>query len=235
MRLLASVFFLLPAIAASAQQTESITVNANALVGVWKITSPSYIVKRGIFGGIEFGPLSSRFCRIEQAKDDLTSYCLNGGSGSVTLDGRAIRFTRGIMIARVVLEGTLDTSNSFTGQMVMKLAGITTQDSSMSAGGKLDLSEPQTGPADPLMRTLVTNGLAQIPHDAAVKDRSAPSSDLGSVQAMVWLGHQDKDGGPDQQSIKDYFSVYAVEFDHGERICGLHQRDDGVLDAFGCA
>ena len=52
---------------------------------------------------------------------------------------------------------------------------------------------------------------------------------------MVWLGHQDKDGGPEQQALKDYFSVYVVEFDHGERICGLHQRSDGVLDAFNCA
>jgi hypothetical protein len=26
-----------------------------------------------------------------------------------------------------------------------------------------------------------------------------------------------------------------VEFDHGERICGVHQRDDGVMDALQCA
>jgi len=232
---LASVFLLLSAMTASAQQTESITVNANALVGVWKITSPAYLAKRGIFGGIEFGPLYPRFCRIEQVKNELMAHCLNGGSNTVTLDGRTIHFARGIAIARVVLEGALDSSNSFTGHMAMKLAGITTEDANLSSGGKLDLSEPQVGPADPLMRALVANGLAQVPHDARVQASPALTPDLGGIQAVVWLGHQDKGGRPEQQALKDYFSVYVVEFDHGERICGLHQRSDGVLDAFNCA
>jgi hypothetical protein len=231
---LASAFLLLSAMAASAQQTESITVNASALVGVWKITSPSYIVKRGIFSGIEFGPLSSRFCRIEQMKDELTSYCLNGGRNTVSLNGRSIHFARGIMIARAVLDGTLDSSTSFTGRMAMKLAGITTEDSNLSSGGKLDLSRPQTGPADALMRRALTDGLAQIPHDARLKDPPVLESGLGEIQALIWLGQQDQGGGPNQQTMKDYFSVYAVEFDHGERLCGLHQRGDGILDAFQC-
>jgi len=232
---LASVFLLLSAIAASAQKTESITVNASALAGVWQITSPSYVAKRGIFSGIEFGPLAARFCRVEQIKNELTSYCLNGGSGIVTIDGRIIHFARGIMIARVVLEGTLDSSDSFTGHMAMKLAGITTEDPNVSSGRKLNLSDQKTGPADAVLRAAISNGLAQTPHDAKVKDIPTLTPDLGSVQAMIWLGHQSQGGAPDQQAIKDYFSVYAVEFDHGERICGLHQRDDGVLDAFHCS
>ena len=32
----------------------------------------------------------------------------------------------------------------------------------------------------------------------------------------------------------DFFSVYLVRFADRELLCGLHQRDDGVLDAFGC-
>lgn len=32
----------------------------------------------------------------------------------------------------------------------------------------------------------------------------------------------------------DFFSVYLVRFADGELLCGLHQRDDGMLDAFGC-
>jgi len=232
---LASTFLLLSAIAALAQETESITVNANALAGVWKITAPSYIAKRGIFGALEFGPLTGDICRIEQVGDEFTSHCLGRGSGTVTLDGRTIHFAHGIMIARVVLEGTLDSANSFTAHQAMKLAGITTEDPNVSTGRKLNLSVTQPGPADALLRAVISNGLAQIPHDAKVKDSPALSPDLGGVQALVWLGHQDKGGAPDQQAVKDYFSVYAVEFDHGERICGLHQRDDGVLDAFHCA
>jgi hypothetical protein len=229
---LASAFLLLSTIAASAQQTESITVNASALAGVWKITRPSYIAKRGVFGAIEFGPLTSGLCRIEQA-DGLIFHCLSSGSGTVTLDGPNIHFAQGIMIARAVLEGTLDSGNSFAGHMAIKLMGITTEDSNLSSGGKLDLSKPQDGPADALMRSIVANGLAQIPHDAKMKDTTLPP-DLGGVQALIWLGHQDKGGGPDQPAVKDYFSVYAVEFDRGERLCGLHQGEDGVVDAFRC-
>jgi len=32
----------------------------------------------------------------------------------------------------------------------------------------------------------------------------------------------------------DFFSVYFVRFTEGERLCGLHQRENGVLDAFRC-
>lgn len=230
---LASAFLLLSAMAATAQETESVIVNASAVVGVWKITKPSYVAKHGLFGAIEFGPPTSGFCRIEQA-GGLAFHCLNSGSGTVTLDGYTIHFAQGVMIARVVLEGALDSANGFTGHQAIKLAGITTEDANLSSGGKLDLSKPQTGPADPLMRALLANGLAQTPHDAKLNDSPALSPDLGGIQALVWLGHQDKGAAPDQQAIKDYFSVYAVEFDHGERLCGLHQGEDGVLDAFQC-
>jgi len=30
------------------------------------------------------------------------------------------------------------------------------------------------------------------------------------------------------------FSAYQVEFANGQRLCGIHQRDDGVLDGFLC-
>ena len=235
MRRIAAWALLFLAAPCAAQETESITVNASALVGVWKVTSPSYIAKRGIFGGIEFGPLTARFCRIEQAKDELTATCLNGGRAAVTLDDRTIHFARGIMIARAVLEGTLDTENNFTGHMAMKLAGIITEDSNLSFGGKLDLSKPQAGPADALMHTALTDDWARIPHDSKLKSPTTLTSDLGEIQALVWLGRQDEGGGPEEPPIKDYFSVHAVEFDHGERLCGLHQRDDGVLDALQCA
>lgn len=228
---LAPLLLLLSVTTATAQETESVTVNASAMVGVWKITRPSYIAKRGLFGAIEFGPPAAGFCRIEQA-DGLTFHCLNSGSGTVTLDGHNIHFAQGIMIARIVLEGTLDSGDGFTGHMAIKLAGITTEDPNVSSGGKLDLSKPQTGPADALLHTMITN--ASVEHDAGAKDRPTLPSDLGGVQALIWLGSQDKGGGPDQQAVKNYFSVYAVEFDHGERLCSLHQREDGALDAFLC-
>ena len=32
----------------------------------------------------------------------------------------------------------------------------------------------------------------------------------------------------------DFYSVYLVTFAEGERLCGLHQQGDGVLDALRC-
>ena len=218
-----------------AQQTESVTVNASALVGAWEVTHPFYIAKHGIFSAFEFGPPTPGFCRIEQAAGDLAFHCFNSGNGTVTLEGRDIHFAGGSMMARIVLDGSLESGNSFTGHQAIKLAGITAEDSQLSSGRKIDLSAAQAGPAAALLRTILTNGLAQVPHDAKVKDSPVLTPELGAVQAVIWLGHQNKGGGPTQPPIKDYFSVYAVEFDHGERLCGLHQRDNSVLDAFQCA
>ena len=33
----------------------------------------------------------------------------------------------------------------------------------------------------------------------------------------------------------NYFAAYAVEFADGERLCWLHQDEDGELAAFQCA
>ena len=51
---------------------------------------------------------------------------------------------------------------------------------------------------------------------------------LGTVQAIIYLGAAPKWG------TLNFFSAYDVEFANGERICGLHQSDDGKVDAFMC-
>ena len=85
-----------------------------------------------------------------------------------------------------------------------------------------------------LLRDVVAQGVAGTPHGDKVKDSPALRADLGSLQTAVYLGQQDRVGGPGKTD-KGFFTVYALEFDKGERICGLHRRDDGVLDAFQCS
>jgi hypothetical protein len=68
--------------------------------------------------------------------------------------------------------------------------------------------------------------------------------DLGAVQSLSYLGQETKwDWPPPPGATQDimnipsrpgFFSVYLVRFAQGKRICGLHQRDDGALDAFRC-
>ena len=217
-------FVLALALLATAQEPEHITVNANALVGVWKVTRPSYVAKRGIFGDFEFGPPSPGFCRIEQVQDELTVHCLAHGSGRVTLKDRTIRFACS-MVARLVLEGVLQSDHSFTAHQAVSLAGMTAlEDPNLSSGGKIDLS---ASPAD-------QGDAAQKLRTAIAQDGKTESA-LGAIQTVLLLGHQEKFSPPDRPNIQDYFSVYAVEFDQGERICGLHLTGNGVLDAFECA
>ena len=54
---------------------------------------------------------------------------------------------------------------------------------------------------------------------------------LGIVEAIALLGQT-----PRQISRPegDLYSVHIVEFAHGERLCGVHQNGDGVLDAIRC-
>ncbi|HKX64942.1 MAG TPA: hypothetical protein VJM78_06495 [Rhizomicrobium sp.] len=234
MRWTAAAIFLLLAMPCAAQETESITVHASALVGAWKLTQPSYAVKEGLFGDIKFGPLSDNFCRIEQQERDLTIHCLVRGVGRVTLDRGNIRLAWGIVMARVVIESVLQPDLSFTGHETIKLVGISIEDPNMSSGRKADLSGPDKSGLAQMLRGAIAQGLARTPHDGAVKDNPALRADLGSIQAVVYLGQQDKFASPDAPDIKGYFAVYAVEFENGERICGLHQGDDGKLDAFQC-
>jgi hypothetical protein len=236
MRWIAACALLFAATPSMAQQTESITVTADAMLGVWKITSPHFVGKKGLFGDWFFGPLTDSFCRMERKDDDLTMPCLQGGEAIVTLRGDKIHLAVGIVLARFVIDGVMQPGPSFTGHAAVKLVGISTEDPGISSGTRLDLSTPppDTGGLAQLLRDLVAQGIAHIAHDDKVKDSPALRADLGSLQAALYLGQQDRVGGPGKTD-KDFFTVYALEFENGERICGLHRREDGTLDAFGCA
>jgi hypothetical protein len=101
---------------------------------------------------------------------------------------------------------------------------------------KINLAEQprdKDGKTD-LLRAILSDGLAQVPHDPRMKDNLPDRAKLGNMEAVFYLGRQERSGRPGENAA-DFFTVYAIEFDNGERICGLHQRDDGLLDAFQCA
>lgn len=61
---------------------------------------------------------------------------------------------------------------------------------------------------------------------------------LGKVLAVVYVGDFTPVWGWINQHEPMFSSersnVYTVEFEHGERLCALHRRSDGVLDQFQC-
>jgi hypothetical protein len=236
----AALFAALPqnAFAQDAGTVETVIVDASTLTGIWKLARPHQVTKEGFFGALKWGPLADYFCRIEEQKAGLAFVCLPGGQGSVTVEGAHIHFAQGTMMARFILDGTLQSTVHFQGFTTVKLAGIAMTDDRFSAGDKLKvaLGAPDKGGKAALLRTILTEGLAGVPHDDAAIKKTGPGGGqipkLGAIQTIAYLGQQTLSGPfPDQV---DYFSVYAVEFDSGERIYGLHQRADGVLDAFLC-
>ncbi len=54
---------------------------------------------------------------------------------------------------------------------------------------------------------------------------------LGAVKAVTYLGEADEGL---VNKLPFILSAYHVAFTNSERICGLHQREDGALDALRC-
>lgn len=82
-----------------------------------------------------------------------------------------------------------------------------------------------------------------LPQDAQEKLLLPPTPEalrlLGPVTAVVYVGAYTPIVGWDyQQSTPVYSakraSIYAVEFENGERLCALRRRADGALDLFQC-
>ena len=227
---------------ASAQPVETVVVSASALAGVWKITRPNYVAKRGFFSALEWGPMRPTYCRFEQTGGDLTGRCLPGGAvWTTTIADGHIHLAFGTMMARFIIDGTLQSATHFIGTNTIKLSGIGFDAPTPSEGDKLTVSETTSdkGGKVALLRTILTSGMPNVPHDDAAIKKMNPNlsavPQMGQVRAIAYLGPMAKPQRPDQpETDLDFFSVYAVEFDSGERICGLHQRADGVLDAFLC-
>jgi hypothetical protein len=235
-------FLCLAAGSAAAQPVETVVVKASTLAGIWKITRPDYVMKDSFFGALKWGPMRDTYCRLEQTGSDLTGHCLpGGGAWTMSMEASHIHLAFGTMLARVILDGALQSGTHFSGTYTLKISGIPFDDPTPSQGDKLTVSEaaPDNGGKAALLRTILTEGIAGVPHDDAAIKANSPKADealrLGAVQAVAYLGQMAKPQPPDKEgSGLDFFSVYAVEFDSGERICGLHQRADGVLDAFLC-
>lgn len=239
-----------PAVAADVAQTpETVLVEGRALVGVWKISTPNEI-STDLVHKAQFGAMEDRFCRIDQVRDGLAVRCfaphLYSGAGTVSVDGAKVHLAWGVALARIVIDAMLQSSSRFDGTFAFKLTGIEYDDPEASTGTKLTLSNAApdaAGKTGLLTRILeeLANGALTKPHDAAAMKRNAedtklPSPDelrtLGGVHAVIYVGQTRK--WNDGKRI-DFFSVYDVAFANGDRLCGLHQRDDGVLDGFVCA
>jgi len=229
---------------ASAQDVEQVTVFGGAVAGFWKIDRPES-VSVSFSHTVTWGPIRSWLCRIEQAKTEAKIHCLGGPfrqNGAASLSDGKIHLAWGTMLARLVVDGIFETPTHYAGTFALKLAGISHENPTPVSGTKIVPSLPAPDPDGKaaLLRTILTEGPSRAPldMDAIAKNTGALADTLkavppGPVLQIVWMGREPRYN----RGVKelDGFSIYAVEFEGGERICGLHQRSDGILDAFQCA
>jgi len=143
------------------------------------------------------------------------------------------------MVVRLVLDGTLQSQTHFTSNFSVKVSGISFTDPDVGIGDKFVISAnaPDSGGKSALVRKIISEGLASVPHIDAVSRTVPPKSDEipkgAATQTIAYLGEMSRRTGPSPTDLGD-MSVYAVEFESRQRLCGLHKRDDGVLDYFIC-
>jgi hypothetical protein len=143
------------------------------------------------------------------------------------------------MLARLVVDGDLQSGSSFQGRFQAKLAGVVLEAPERTEGVKLTLDSaiPDTDGKLELVRRILEQGLTEVPHDAQAIRRANGGADetpkLGGVEALVYLG-EEPDLAHHAPDSKKEFSIFAVAYQNDERLCRLHQRKDGVVDDFGC-
>jgi|SRR6185312_1025870 len=183
-------------------------------------------------------------------------------SGDGELDGKDLHLAWGVALARAVIDAKVGSASvrAFDGDFALKIIGIRHDAPSPASARKLVLdpaASDAAGRAKLLTQILgeLAAGAIVMPHVANVAfnfgsqmgDNQAntleETRNLGKVEAVLYLGEgsaphgrfSDVDTTHRPVAIPGFsFSAYQVEFTNGERLCGIHQREDGVLDGFLC-
>lgn len=184
----------------------------------------------------------------------------DGGDGD--LDGQDLHLAWGAALSRAIIDAKIARASvrAFDGVFALKVVGIRHDAPTPASARKLVLDPaPQdtAGKAGLLTQTLeeLAAGAIAAPHDADIalnfgvafggNKPNTPEEirSLGKVEAVLYLGEGStvrpifSDAGATRPALSFpvfAFSAYQVEFTNGERLCGIHQRADGVMDGFLC-
>jgi hypothetical protein len=235
MKRLAAAFLLIamPAMA----QPESIAVeHQRNLAGLWRISLPAGF-SIGFSGPARFGPMRDNYCRIT---DDWDIHCLSGGyaaDGTAALGGDRVHIAWGTRMARMAVDAIYG-NGGFAGIFAFKLSGLRHDAPERSVGTRIlppSINDQASRHLVDVM-TQLASGKVTAPYDAkaiAAHEGAFPGriAKLGAIEAVAFLGRTPLQI---ERPEGDLYSVHIVEFAHGELLCGLHQREDGVQDALRC-
>jgi hypothetical protein len=169
-----------------------------------------------------------------------------GVFGRVTVKDGHIR----IGDSRIAFEGEQPDATHLRGHFrASSWMGISRENPALAEAVRVkpDPDTPDKAGEAPLLRHILEQGLTAVPQDAGAMKKNDSIFNLpklGAVESLSYLGQETKMDWPPPSGVEpdimhipsrpDFFSVYLVRFAQGEQLCGLHQRDDGVLDAFRC-
>jgi hypothetical protein len=254
-----AAFVCLAVCSAATAQPETVTVETDKLAGLWRIGMPM----GGTIDwrmNVTFGPMRDTFCRLEGPRGALKAYCLmqlayKSDVGDVSLEGDHVHIAWGSMMLRVTADGTMQPAGGFTGYYTLKASGIGIRAPEQMTAAKISLAQDAPDPGGKSASlTRVLAGLAAGTPLASLTQLwgkpEPPTADelrgLGAIQTVAWLGHTPtKDEllaafppdkrGKEAARVNDYvLDIYAVGVANGERICGVHQRPDAVIDGLVC-
>lgn len=254
MRILSAVLsFALMAFAAAAvdEAPEIAWGKGSDLSGIWRIATPAGgKITVGFGSDVQFEAMEEEFCRIGQKGDDLWVRCLGphhySQVGEGEIDGGKLHLAWGSMALRFVIDAPLVSAVHFDGRFAVKVVGSRHEAPEAATGTKLALAldAPDPEGLKPVLLQAIDeymNGGLKLPHDQKAINRNidgrepTPAKklrDFGKVVGAIYLGKvETKD---EAGKRRPFFSVYDVEFENGERLCGLHRRNDGVIDGFLC-
>lgn len=216
------------------QPSEAVRVESNAIDGIWAINTPSEI-SIDFTQSAHFGPMEKRFCRVETKGHTTAIRCVAPDfyllEGTAQVEEGKVHLAWGSALARYVIDATLDDPFHMTGTFAVKVMGIKHDAPELSTAEKIHATNAVAdSSAD---GSLITTSLQQLANGAKLAGNVSSSElrALGGVQAVVYLG---KTGRSANEKKSYFYSVYQVEFSSGERLCGLHQTDQGVADKLTC-
>lgn len=252
-RMFLCALLLAPPALAQDKELETFTVHGRSLVGVWHGTLGQSGFRRPFSAltrmtPMKLGQMALVHCRIARVQDDLQMSCPQFGyMGRVTVADGVVR----IGGSRMAFEGEQPDVNALRGHFRSRSwLGLSKVNPAVAEAVRVEprADAPDIAGKASLLRQVLEQGLAAVPHDAEALRKNGSSRTLpvvGQVQSVSYLGQEAKwdwppapGAGADIMNLPnrpDFFSVYWVRYAGGELLCGLHQREDGVLDALSCA
>lgn len=239
----------------AAPHSESVVVeHPNVLAGVWRFPPHERMWAWSSFDTIwsDLGP--EMYCRIGIAEPDFAFDCFGPqmAIGKATLDGDEVRLSRKALSSATgytgrnywIFRGRLQSNTAIAGHVGAKVGSVARDNPRPITITKQVLSEatPDRGGLAEFLRVVLDQmeraAVLLTPSDDMVPMTPQSLHALGPIVSIIYVGEYhpvvDVDWTKGMLYRREASSIYAVEFENGERLCGLGRSAEGALTDFRC-